>query len=308
MLPPTAIPMWPPAPSRRNCADAWIGGSAGSSGNYLQTLLKTESRQAMPYLDLASHRLHYRIDGDRSAAGKPWLMFCNSLGTDLHMWDAQAAALSQHHRVLRYDRRGHGRSSAPPPPYALSDFGKDVLSLLDALEIERTHFCGLSIGGLTGQWLGIHAGQRLGKIVVCATSARIGTAESWVARMEAVRENGLGGLTAATAERWFTPAFNAGQPGIVRDILDRFTATTVQGYIGGCAALATTDLREEITRITNPLLAVSGKEDPVCPPSDLESIAVRVRQGRHLSLPGRHIVNVESASAFNAALSEFLDD
>ncbi|MGR9203033.1 3-oxoadipate enol-lactonase [Rhizobium leguminosarum] len=262
----------------------------------------------MPYLDLASHRLHYRIDGDRSAAGKPWLMFCNSLGTDLHMWDAQAAALSQHYRVLRYDRRGHGLSSAPPPPYALSDLGNDVLALLDALEIERTHFCGLSIGGLTGQWLGIHAGQRLDKILLCATSAKIGTAESWGARMAAVREYGLGELTAATAERWFSPAFNASQPGMVRDILDRFTATTVDGYIGCCAALANTDLQEDIARIANPLLAVSGEEDPVCPPSDLESIAVRVRQGRHLSLPGRHIVNLESASAFNAALSEFLDD
>ncbi|MCA1490531.1 3-oxoadipate enol-lactonase [Ensifer sp. NBAIM29] len=261
----------------------------------------------MPFLDLPSYRLHYRIDGDADGCqSKPWLMFCNSLGADLHMWDAQVAGLGPHFRTLRYDRRGHGLSSAPPPPYALSDLGKDALALLDALEIERVHFCGLSIGGLTGQWLGIHAGHRLGKIAVCATSAKIGTAESWIARMETVRESGLAALTAATVERWFTPGFGALEPGTVENVLDSFVATSIDGYIGCCAALAGGDLRDDIERIANPLLAVSGDKDPVCPPSDLADIAARVQQGRHLSLPGRHIVNVESAQAFNGALLEFL--
>ncbi|MCA1406466.1 3-oxoadipate enol-lactonase [Ensifer sp. IC3342] len=262
----------------------------------------------MPYLDLATHRLHYRIDDDTDGSrNKPWLMFCNSLGTDLHMWDAQVAELSRDFRVLRYDRRGHGLSSAPPPPYGLSDLGNDVLALLDALEIERAHFCGLSIGGLTGQWLGVHAGERFGKIAVCATSAKIGTAESWTARMNTVRENGLAALTAATVERWFTPGFNAIEPGKVGKVLDSFVATSVDGYIGCCAALAGADLREDIERIANPLLAVSGDDDPVCPPADLEDIAARVQRGRHLSLPGRHIVNIESSQAFNAALLEFFE-
>ncbi|MDJ1635226.1 3-oxoadipate enol-lactonase [Agrobacterium rhizogenes] len=261
----------------------------------------------MPHFDLKSHRLHYRIDGDADAAGEPWLMFCNSLGADLHMWDAQVAALSRHYRILRYDRRGHGLSSVPPPPYALSDLGNDVIALLDALEIERTHFCGLSIGGLVGQWLGIHAGHRLDRIIVCATSAKIGTTEGWVARMEAVREHGLDGLAAATTERWFSPAFETAEPKTIRKILDSFVTTTPAGYIGCCAALADGDLREEVERIANPLLAISGEDDPVCPPADLERIAVRVRRGRHVSLRGRHIVNVESASAFNTILANFLD-
>ncbi|MCA1368658.1 3-oxoadipate enol-lactonase [Bradyrhizobium sp. BRP14] len=261
----------------------------------------------MPYLDLASHRLHYRIDGDTDdSQSKPWLMFCNSLGTDLHMWDAQVAGLSRDFRLLRYDCRGHGLSSAPPPPYGLSDLGNDVLALLDVLQIERAHFCGLSIGGLTGQWLGIHAGQRLGKIAVCATSPKIGTAETWIARMETVRERGIATLTAATAERWFTPRFNAVEADTVGKILDSFVATAIDGYIGCCAALAGADLRDEIRGIANLLLAVSGDEDPVCPPSDLENIAACVQQGRHLSLPGRHVVNIESSQAFSAALLEFL--
>ncbi len=259
----------------------------------------------MPILTLASHSLHYRIDGD--GEGKPWLMFCNSLGTDLSMWDPQAEAFSRDYRVLRYDRRGHGLSSAPPPPYTLADLGQDVLALLDALAIRQTHFCGLSIGGLTGQWLGIHAGSRFGKIIVCATAARIGTAEGWASRMDAVRANGLAGLTAATAERWFTPEFNAAEPAAVAKVLGNFAATSIDGYVGCCSALAGADLRGDIGRIENPLLAISGADDPVCPPADLDAIAAGVAHGRHVSLPGRHIVNLESAAAFNATLSRFLE-
>jgi 3-oxoadipate enol-lactonase len=258
----------------------------------------------MPYLDLANHRMHYRIDGD---AGKPWLTFCNSLGTDLTMWDRQASALSRTHRVLRYDRRGHGLSSTPPAPYALSDLGNDVLALLDALRIDRTHFCGLSIGGLTGQWLAVHAGDRLGVVVLCATAARIGTPESWQARMDSVRSEGLQALAAATAERWFSPGFIASEPEAADSVLERFSATRPEGYIGCCAALARGDLRGEIGRISNSVLAVSGDDDPVCPPSELEAIAGAVQRGRHVSLVGRHIINIEAATSFNAVLSDFLE-
>ncbi|GGF73731.1 3-oxoadipate enol-lactonase [Paracoccus acridae] len=258
----------------------------------------------MPYLDLPTHLLHYRIDG--AEGGKPWLTFCNSLGTDLHMWDAQIADLAGDFRILRYDRRGHGKSGTPPPPYALSDLGGDVIALWDALSIPRSHFCGLSIGGLTGQWLGIHSRARLDRLAVCATAARIGTAESWTARMADVRANGLAGLVPATAERWFTPAFSATRPGEVEAILSTFATTSAEGYVGCCAALAQADLRDDLARITVPVLAVSGDDDPVCPPADLQAIAQGVPDGRHHGLPGRHLVNVESAAAFNALLRDFL--
>jgi len=258
----------------------------------------------MPYLDLPSHRLHYRIDGD--ATDKPWLTFCNSLGTDLQMWDAQVADLTRDFRILRYDRRGHGKSDVPTPPYGLADLGGDVIALWDALRIERTHFCGLSIGGLTGQWLGIHAGARLDRLVVCATAARIGTPESWNARIAEVRANGMASLVPATAERWFTPGYRAAQPATVEAILNSFAATSADGYTGCCAALAGADLRGELAAITAPLLAISGDDDPVSPPAELQAIADAVPQGRHASLPGRHIVNIESADRFNATLGEFL--
>lgn len=258
----------------------------------------------MPNLDLPTHKLHYRIDG--GAGDKPWLTLCNSLGTDLHMWDAQIADLSNDFRILRYDRRGHGKSGAPRPPYSLADLGGDVTALLDALAIDHTHFCGLSIGGLIGQWLGIHAGARLDRIVVCATAARIGTAGSWNARIEDVKANGLKSLVPATAERWFTAEFRTDHPDTVEAILGSFAATSVNGYTGCCAALAEADFRGQLAQITAPLLAISGDDDPVCPPADLEAIAGGVQDGHHLSLPGRHIVNLESAARFNAALKQFL--
>ncbi|MEG0182073.1 MAG: 3-oxoadipate enol-lactonase [Stenotrophomonas sp.] len=254
----------------------------------------------MDLLELDAHRLHYRIDGPVDA---PWLTFCNSLGTDLHMWDPQVAALSGRFRILRYDRRGHGHSSAPPGLYSVADLGADVLALWDHLGVARSHFCGLSIGGLTGQWLGVHAGTRLHTLTVAATAAKIGTAESWETRIAQVRAQGLLPLREGTAERWFTPAFVAAQPAQVEDILQRFVATSVAGYVGCCHAVATADFRDQLAQIGVPTLAIAGDDDPVCPPADLQAIARGVAHGHAVALPGRHICNIESADAFTAALT-----
>jgi len=260
----------------------------------------------MGYLDLNTHRLHYRVDGGANGPGRPWLMFCNSLGTDLHMWDAQIPDLSQAFRILRYDRRGHGLSSAPSGPYTIEDLGQDALALMKSMNIDRVHYCGLSIGGLTAQWLSIHAADRLATLTVCSTASRIGTADSWIARIDAVREGGLMPLIPATAERWFSPAFLGENTAVTTEILKGFSATSPEAYIGCCAALATADLSGDLSKISTPLLAISGRDDPVCPPGDLRNIADQVQRGSHLSLPGRHIVNLESARAFNAALFDFL--
>lgn len=257
----------------------------------------------MPFLDLPSHRLHYRLDGTE---GKPWLTFCNSLGTDLHMWDEQIDALAPHYRLLRYDRRGHGASGVPAGPYRVDDLGADVLALWDALRIERSHFCGLSIGGLTGQWLGLHAGARLQRLVVSATAQKIGSADSWRARIAQVRAEGLAALVAATRERWFTAAFAALQPQRLDSIMASFLATAPEGYAACCDAVATADFRGRLGALAVPLLAIAGDEDPVCPPQDLRDIAAAVQHGRAAQVPGRHICNVESAQAFNHHLLEFL--
>jgi 3-oxoadipate enol-lactonase len=257
----------------------------------------------MAILDLKSHKLHYRIDGEDTS--NPWLMFSNSLGTNLGMWDRQVPSFAQKFRILRYDRRGHGLSTAPPAPCTVDELGRDAIALMDALNISRTHFCGLSIGGLVAQWLGIHT-DRLEKVIVCATAARIGTAESWASRIDAVTESGLQPLVPATAQRWFSPAFRQSQPDEVSRLLEDFTKTSPEGYIGCCHALATTDLSADISKITIPLLAISGNDDMVCPEDDLRFIADRVQQGHHLSLPGGHIVNLEAFHAFNSAVDAFL--
>ena len=256
----------------------------------------------MPQLDLTSHRINYRVDG---GAG-PWLVFCNSLGTDYTMWDAQVAGLADHFQILRYDRRGHGASGAPQGPYTMDDLGGDVLALMDALDIGRAHFCGLSIGGLTGQWLAINAPERFDRMAFCATAARIGSANGWADRIAAVRAHGVASLAAGTRERWFTPEFAVENPTIVAGIIDRFVTTDADAYAACCAALAEADFRDALSEIANPVLAIAGADDPVCPPSDLAVIADTVQAGKLCILDGRHIVNVEAATAFNAALAAFL--
>ncbi|HBK46876.1 MAG TPA: 3-oxoadipate enol-lactonase [Xanthomonadaceae bacterium] len=257
----------------------------------------------MPFLDLTTHRLHYRVSGPE---GRPWLTFCNSLGTDLHMWDEQFAAFESRFRILRYDRRGHGASTAPAGVYDIADLGRDVLALWDGLGIERTHFCGLSIGGLTGQWLGVHAGQRLERLVVCATAAKIGTLESWQERIRQVQAGGLLPLAEGTVQRWFRPGFVSAHPLVVDEIVGSFLATSPDGYIGCCNAVAGADFRGQLAGISVPLLAIAGDDDPVCPPAELRHIAGGVADGRFAQVPGRHICNLESPQPFNALLREFL--
>jgi len=248
-------------------------------------------------------RLHYRVDG---RADGPWLTFCNSLGTDLTMWDRQIAALGEHFRILRYDRRGHGQSATPPAPYSIDDLGCDVLGLLDALGIECTHYCGLSIGGLVGQWLAVNAPERLDRLVLCSTAGKIGTEDGWLTRIAQVREHGMDSIAESTVSRWFTPAFTATEPAAVEQTLERLRQTQVEGYAGCCHALIDADFRDTLAGVATPVLAVAGSEDPVTTPADLQAIARRVADGRYAEIEGRHICNLESADAFNQALTGFL--
>jgi 3-oxoadipate enol-lactonase len=259
----------------------------------------------MPFATLNTVRLHYRIDG---AEHLPWLLLCNSLGTDLLMWDAQIDALSAHFRVLRYDRRGHGESSAPPSPYTIDDLGRDVLGLLDALEIPKTHFCGLSIGGLVGQWLALNATERIERLVLCSTAAKIGTEEGWRPRIAQVRDHGLESIADATVLRWFTPAFVEREPAVIEAIRTGLLHTSKDAYIGCCEALIHADFRADLGHIRMPLLAIAGNDDPVTTPDDLRHIADQVGNGRYAEVAGRHICNIESAAEFNAALTTFLKE
>ncbi|MCW3478430.1 3-oxoadipate enol-lactonase [Neisseriaceae bacterium JH1-16] len=248
-------------------------------------------------------RLHYQIDGP---AGAPVLVLSNSLGTTLDMWAPQLAAFGQHYRVLRYDTRGHGGSDAPAGPYRFEQLGRDVLALLDALDIERAHFCGISMGGLTGLWLGVNAGHRLDKLVVCNSAAKIGNAEGWHERAALVRKEGMAGVAAGAAGRWFTPAFAASSLLQVLTLVEGLATSPAEGYAACCDALADSDLREAIFGIVRPTLLVAGSADPVTTVDDARFIAERIAGSRVVELPASHLSNVEAVGGFNEAVLAFL--
>src|SRR5436309_5065226 len=209
----------------------------------------------MAYLDSPGARMHYRLDGPADA---PVVMLSNSLGADLAMWDPQIASLTGRYRVLRYDTRGHGRSSSPIGPYTIEQLARDAVALLDALAIRRVRFCGLSMGGMIGQWLGIHAGDRLEKLVLASTAAKIGTAETWKARIDAVRNGGIESVADAVLARWFTSSFLTSSPQIVSDLRKRMIAADRDGYIRCCEAIRDSDLREDVARIGVSTLVISA--------------------------------------------------
>lgn len=259
----------------------------------------------MPIARLENVRLHYRIDG---AAEAPWLVMCNSLGTTLQMWDSQIPFFSRHFRVLRYDSRGHGGSSVPAGLYTAADLGEDVADLMDYLDIRQAAFCGLSIGGITGQWLALNQPDRFTRMVLCSTGAKIGDKTTWQDRIDEVRGSGMAAVSANAAERWFTPAFAATGTSTVNQVLRQIETTSPEGYIGCIGALIDADFRDSVAAIRMPLLTVAGSEDPVTPPSALSFIAKRVSGARQAIVPGAHLCNIESPGIFNEAVLGFLKE
>ena len=257
----------------------------------------------MPYAQLDDGRLHYRTDGDRK---RPCLVLSNSLGTDLGMWDAQAAALAEEFYVVRYDTRGHGGSARGTGPAGIARLGLDVLGLLDHLGITRTHFCGISMGGLTGQWLGIHAPQRVHKLVLANTAARIGNLDGWATRAALVRVEGMDGVADGAASRWFTAPFIARQPSVVGHLIGRLREQDAEGYAACCDALARCDLREQVQGIASSTLVIAGRHDPVTTVADGEWLAAQVAAAQLAVLDASHLSNIEAAEEFTALLRRFL--
>ena len=250
--------------------------------------------------------LNYRLDGPQ---GAPVLVLSNSLGTDLGMWDAQIPAFTEHFQVLRYDTRGHGQSLVSEGPYSIEQLGRDVLALLDALHIERAHFCGLSMGGLIGQWLGIHAGERLNKLVVCNTAAKIGEPSVWNPRIEMVLRDGpaaMAGLRDASIARWFTADYAQAHPEQVKRITDMLAATSPQGYAANCAAVRDADFRDQLAAIKVPTLVIVGTEDAVTPPSGSHFIQEQVAGAQYAEFHAAHLSNVQAGDAFSQRVLAFL--
>jgi 3-oxoadipate enol-lactonase len=237
--------------------------------------------------------LHYRLDGPH---GAPPLMLCNSLGTTLEMWDPQVEALTTRFRLVRYDRRGHGRSPVPPGPYSIEDLGRDALDLLDDLGIERASFCGLSIGGMVGMWLASEAPERIDRLVLCSTAPTLPPREQWLERAAKVRAEGVSAIADAALDRWFTPLAPESLRESFRAML---VGTPAEGYAGCCEALADLDLRERLAAIGAATLVVTGEGDPVAPPETGEQLAASISGARHVTVAGaRHITNAEQPSTF----------
>ena len=257
----------------------------------------------MSYADVPNARIHYELSGNPS---HPALLLSTSLGSNLSMWDAQVPAFEKQFRVLRYDMRGHGQSSVPPPPYSVQNLASDLLALADTLKIEQFHLCGLSVGGMIGMHLALRASQRLGKLVLCNTGAKIGTLESWNARIETVQSQGMKEIARLTPARWFTSAYEASFPDVVAKVMSGVAALDPEGYIGGCCAVRDFDARAEVCNIQRPTLVISGTHDPATPPADGKFLASEISGARYVEVDASHISSIEAADRVTSEVLSFL--
>ncbi|WP_312309698.1 3-oxoadipate enol-lactonase [Acinetobacter variabilis] len=257
----------------------------------------------MPTFTSNDAQINYQTFGD---ASKPALVFSNSLGTKYSMWQPQIEHFQQDYYVICYDTRGHGASSAPQGPYSLEQLGQDVVSLLDHLNIAKAAFCGISMGGLTGQWLAIHKPERFNHVIVCNTAAKIGQEQAWQDRAALVREQGLAPIAATAASRWFTNPFIQSNPAVVAELSNDLGAGSPEGYANCCEALAKADVREQLSSIQIPVLIIAGQQDPVTTVADGQFMQQRIANSKLFEINASHISNIEQPEAFNQAVQTFL--
>ena len=244
-------------------------------------------------------------DGPRDA---PVLMFSNSLGTTLEMWQAQVKtlALNGQFNVIRYDTRGHGQSVITPGPYCVADLADDALAILDALEIRQVEFCGLSMGGMIGLWLAIHASARINRLVIANSAPQISPASTWNDRIALVRREGMASIAEGVAQRWFTADFIARAPDTVNAIKRMIVGSPLEGYVACCAAVRDFDVRESMGGIKSSVMVIAGDADPATPPELTRQISTAIAGSKFVSLPAAHLSNIECAAEFTRLLTDFL--
>jgi 3-oxoadipate enol-lactonase len=250
--------------------------------------------------------LNYEIDGPED--GHP-LLLAGSLGTTLTMWEPQLSELRHEHRVIRVDLRGHGGSPVPAGPYSIDDLGRDVLAVMDRLGLEHTSYCGLSIGGMVGEWLASNVPDRVRALILIATSPHLPPAEGWHERAAAVRRAGTPAVVAdAVLARWFTAAYAERRPEVVAHYRQMISSIPAEGYAGCCEAIAAMDLRDDLPRITAATLVLVGAQDPATPPEHSAAIAEAVPRARLDVLdPGAHLLTVERAAEVTRLISEHME-
>lgn len=247
--------------------------------------------------------IHAELEGPQ---GAPVLMLSNSLGTDLHMWDEQAGPLTRHFRLLRYDRRGHGKSGAPKGPYTMERLGRDALGVLDGLGIQKVNWCGLSMGGMVGMWLGANAANRIDKLILSNTAAHFPDPTLWDARIKMVRDVGLAGIVDTNMERWFTKGFRERAPQTIARMREMFVGTNVEGYVGCGEAIRDMDHRPLLSRIAAPTLVIAGRHDPATTLEAGEFIQQHIPGASLAVLEAAHISNLEQPQVYADTVLGFL--
>jgi 3-oxoadipate enol-lactonase len=254
-------------------------------------------------IDARGLRVNFEVTGSSRA---PVVVLSHALGTDLGLWDPQAEAMAKTFRVLRYDTRGHGRTQVTPGPYSIDLLAGDLIALLDSLEIQRVHIAGVSLGGFIGQWVAANAPDRVDRLVLANTAARVGTASGWNTRIEAVRSHGISAIVQGSIERWFTKEFIAREPATIESTRRTLLATPVEGYTGCCAAIRDMDLRGLASSIRARTLVVTGTADESTPPADAEALARAIPKARCVTYTAAHLANVEARADFNRDIIRFL--
>jgi len=257
----------------------------------------------MPRVEMNGTQFNVEVTGPDNA---PVLMLSNSLGTDLHMWDEQVDTWSQRFRVVRYDRRGHGKSSASEGPYNFDLLGADALALMDALGLDKVNWCGLSMGGMVGQWLGAKAPDRLNSLVLANTHYYFENKRVWDDRIALVTREGLGALADVTIERWLNPLFRGLRPDVVENISKMFKNTSVDGYAGCCAALRDMDFTQSNRQIAVPTLVIGGTLDRVTTLDAAKELQSQIAGAELVELNAAHLSNIECPGAFADAVLRFV--
>ena len=258
----------------------------------------------MPLIQANGLRHYYRLDG---ADDKPVLVLSHSLGCDHSQWDAQTAALAPHFRILSYDTRGHGATEAPAGDYKIETLAQDVLALTNALQLEQFAFCGLSLGGMIGQWIAAHAPDKVTHLVLANTSPRFPDPSIMEARRKLVLEQGMAAIEAAVLSRFFLPSRVAANPIEVANERRVLRATDPEGYAGCCAAIRDMNQVASLCQIKAPTLIVCGDHDVSTPFNNHgEVLAQHIPHAQVVHLPTAHLSNLEQPRSFNAALLNFL--
>ena len=258
------------------------------------------------FADVNGTQIYYELHG---AMDGRVLALCHSLGTSTALWDRQVAAAESSFpdmRILTYDVRGHGKSPVSPVSVSIELFAADFLSLLDVLDVERVDFAGVSLGGIVGQWLAARVPERINRLVLANTAAKIGTSEMWNGRIATVGKRGLSLIAPSAIRRWFTSDFAAREPAVTDAFRHMLLDTPTDGYIGACAAIRDADLRPLAREIAAPTLVLTGKSDAVTTVDDATWLADNIPNASIITLPASHLANVEAAAEFNDAVSQFL--